>query len=59
MSTGFFSFFGFLVGARVLMDFLGGVFTRLEIGVLVGPDVGVGRIPISRQTQLHYVCIYT
>jgi hypothetical protein len=37
MSTGFFSFLGFFVGARVVADFLEGVFAAVGVG-----DIAIG-----------------
>jgi hypothetical protein len=43
---------GFLVGVWVLVYILGGVFAGPEVGALVGPEAGVGVVPIGRQTYL-------
>jgi hypothetical protein len=44
MSTWFFSFLGFLVGARVLVDFLGGALAGVGVG---GISIGTCSPPSS------------
>jgi len=44
MSTGFFSFLGFFVGARVVADFLEGLFTVVGVGDIT---IGAFSLPSS------------